>query len=159
MFFITAFNYIVIITLGAAMNHYIGLCIVYLTYMFIPLYAKYKGTDERFEKFSHMVIKLNVGTQFGLFLIMICQAADISVKYHLVPQYFFSFIITLIVGIIINGVIVTHLQDRFIPKIQLKMAIWNRMVIDEFIAMYTILGLIYFVFISFFYNQFTPYIM
>lgn len=132
---------------------------MFLFYLFIPLYIHKVSCDDHLDIYANMIIKMSVISQAVFIFCMIWTGGPVALSKHLALQYGVSVVVILIVSIITNGVVITYLTDRYIPKMKLNMSVYEYLTRYELLWIMALMAFFYYIVLWFFYNQFNPYIM
>lgn len=128
-------------------------------YLLIPVYAHKVSRGDDLLTYANKIIKISVTGQFAFMLYLIWITAAVAHSKHLALQYAISNILAIVVAVFANGIVVTYLTDRYLPKIQLNMKVYDRFTRHELIWIMALMAFFYYIGIWYFYNQFNPYTM
>lgn len=138
---------------------YAVIIIMFMFYLFIPVYAHKVSRGDDLITYSSKIIKISTISQAMFILYSIWVGGAIAHQKHLELQYLISVLLIIVVGLFANVIMITYVTDRYLPKIQLNLSVYNRLTVHEYIWIMAILVFIYYVCLWFFYNHFNPYTM
>lgn len=138
---------------------YAVIIIMFMFYLFIPVYAHKVSRGDDLLVYANKIIKISTISQAMFIFYSIWVGGAIAHQKHLAIQYLISILLIIIVGLFANTIVVTYLNDRYLPKIQLNHSAYDRITIHEFLWIIALLSFVYYLCIWFFYNQFNPYTM